>query len=292
MKLSEWISDTTKSSGYLKDWHLVEYLSNNSVKSTDTSSLSLPLYTTPDFFERDLLNNFLKRYQCGDYMFVYWGPAGSETHLHSDVMHSFSWSYNVVGKKKWIFHVPSCYNDGSNTVNVNQRFEVIQNTGEAMFVPATWKHEVVNLIETISINHNWITASNIDKTWECMMIEMQAIEKEVNEWGIPDDDFGARENMLRGCIGLNVTMFTLMMILEMVELLMAAIDSTNEEEDKVWDCVYSIFRVEEVLTVVLRQPNVVQRLRAILDSEPYALEVEKFATALLSYASKLRHDTV
>ena len=291
MKLSEWISDTTKSSGYLKDWHLVEYLSNNNEKSTDTSSSCLPLYTTPDFFERDLLNNFLLRYQCGDYKFVYWGPAGSKTHLHSDVMHSFSWSYNVVGKKKWIFHVPSCYNE-SNTVNVKKVFEVIQNTGELMFVPATWKHEVVNLVETISINHNWITASNIDKTWECMMIEMQAIEKEVNEWGIPDGDFGARENMLRGCIGLNVTMFTLMMILEMVELLMTVIDSTIEEEDKVWDCVYSIFRLEEVLTIVLRQPNVLQRLGTILDSEPYALEIEKFATALLSYTSKLKRVTI
>jgi len=45
---------------------------------------------------------------------------------------------------------------------------------------------------------------------------MAAIEKEVKERGISDDDYGARENILRGCVGLNVSVFTLMVLLENV----------------------------------------------------------------------------
>lgn len=36
-----------------------------------------------------------------DYRFVYLGPAGTSTPLHSDVLRSFSWSANVAGRKRW-----------------------------------------------------------------------------------------------------------------------------------------------------------------------------------------------
>ncbi|KAL9184415.1 hypothetical protein ACHAXT_002501 [Thalassiosira profunda] len=225
MKMSEWITQCKHTSStddanmqrrYLKDWHLVQYLSEKHPEGT-------PLYTTPGMFERDILNSFLTRYGGGDWKFVYWGPAGSQTRLHSDVLHSFSWSYNVVGKKKWRFHVPSSYDE--TTPGKSTCFEVIQHSGEAIFVPATWKHEVVNLIETISINHNWITSANVDLAWRCLLVEMAAIDTEVNEWGIPADDYGARENMLRGCVGLNVSMFALMILLEIADLLEVLVSS-------------------------------------------------------------------
>mmetsp|Transcript_14700 Transcript_14700/g.26587 ORF Transcript_14700/g.26587 Transcript_14700/m.26587 type:complete len:240 (+) Transcript_14700:214-933(+) len=184
----------------------------------------------------------------------------------------------------------------SHIFNEERRFEVIQHTGEAIFVPSAWKHEVVNLVETLSINHNWITSANIDQTWHCLTIEIAAIEKEVEKWGvIPEDDFGARENMLRGCVGLDVTMFMLMIILEIVELLLAIIDDTNGDEyvtdrcdGKVWDSAYSIFRLENTLRDVLRQPNIALRLGAILESQTEALEVCECATEVTKYTSKLR----
>ena len=243
MKLSEWISSqcheqqSSSCVDYLKDWHLVQFISNNT-NTTERPTPTLPLYTLPTFFERDLLNNFLQRYSDGgDYKFCYWGPKGSKTRLHSDVLHSFSWSYNAVGRKKWVFHVSSSYNDNDINGCNEQTFEVIQQTGEAIFVPATWKHEVTNLVETISINHNWITCANIDKTWQCLICEIQEIEIEVKAWGMSDDDFEVRENMLRGCIGLDVTMFMLMIMTEMVDLLQILVDSVHEDQDRLWDCV-------------------------------------------------------
>jgi len=289
MKLSEWISQCHEQQscvGYLKDWHLVQFLSNN---TTERPTPTLPLYTLPKFFERDLLNNFLQRYSDGgDYKFCYWGPKDSRTRLHSDVLHSFSWSYNVIGKKKWVFHLPSSYNDNNSNDCTKQTFEVIQQTGEAIFVPSIWKHEVINLIETISINHNWITTANIDKTWQCLICEIQAIEIEVKAWGMSDDDFEVRENMLRGCIGLDVTMFILMIMTEMVYLLKLLFDSVEEDNDRLWDCLYSLFRLEEVLIEVIRLPNLDKRLEAMLNSEKYASEVIKFANDLITFIAKLK----
>jgi hypothetical protein len=40
--------------------------------------------------------------------------------------------------------------------------EVIQEQGEAIFVPSKWHHQVINLEDTISINHNWGNACNLE----------------------------------------------------------------------------------------------------------------------------------
>lgn len=112
----------------------------------------------------------------------------SRTLLHCDVLGSFSWSHNVTGKKEWTFFLPEetwCLMDSSNrpatsiheAVTQTDRFrdfcqatplkvcslsfcwisckKLIQETGQTLFVPSGWYHEVVNLEETMSINHNW-----------------------------------------------------------------------------------------------------------------------------------------
>jgi len=305
---------TINTSLYLKDWHLqlmLEYpkttteeidffrcdkkiLSGigkkNEIKTTTATAATLPsqqhqrrqkksLYEVPDIFSRDLLNPFLLTYyQNCDYRFIYWGPNGSTTPLHSDVLHTFSWSYNVCGRKRWTFYPPrselritgredyrfhnddkgqdSCDNLDQNdypTVNtihhVKESFEVIQNAGETMYVPSTWKHSVINLpaadiagtdggereVEgitlanikknqnssssnsTLSINHNWITAVALDQMLQCITVEMKAVEEEMKAWEIDLEDFLAKESMLRGCIGLNMSMFVLMVLTNLIE---------------------------------------------------------------------------
>eukprot|EP00850_Spirogloea_muscicola_P012565 SM000082S22807 [mRNA] locus=s82:70157:71484:+ [translate_table: standard] len=49
-----------------------------------------------------------------------------------------------------------------------QWLECVQEAGEALFVPSGWHHQVVNLEDTISINHNWINGCNIDWTWRLL----------------------------------------------------------------------------------------------------------------------------
>lgn len=205
MLLREWIQLLEQPDDdryYLKDWHLL------------LQSQEKNLYSCPPIFGFDLLNSFLTRFTPGDYRFCYWGPKGSFTSRHSDVLHSFSWSYNVVGTKQWTFFGP----EGDECM-------VIQEAGQAMFVPSQWQHEVVNLEETLSINHNWITTSNLDACWDCLTTEIAAIEMELGEWGI--EDWEAHESMLRGCVGLAVTSFFFMILVRLCDLL-----SGEESEER------------------------------------------------------------
>jgi len=173
------------------------------------------LYVTPSIF-KDVLNPFLLRNEGGDYRFVYWGCKGSWTAVHSDVLNSFSWSFNVCGRKKWTFYQGGDANrDGTST----QMLEVIQNQGEMMYVPSGWRHCVENLDETISVNHNWVMICALDRVFECLESEIVAIEEELTQWGLMKDDNmktseldRTREDMLRGCIGMDVSTYAVLIV--------------------------------------------------------------------------------
>lgn len=229
MTLDEWIayldaqSDTNivdaskdEEKDYLKDWHFEDWLEthyySNEHDKNDSSPTTRPplnaLYELPNIFEYDLLNPFLRTFTGGDYRFVYWGPAKSRTDWHSDVLHSFSWSYNVYGRKEWTFVVPSSnkqnnqnQHDNDSSYRPLRQIKMIQKAGECVFVPAKWQHQVVNLEETLSINRNWITAAILDLCFDCLLTEIRSIEKELAAWKT-EYDWEAHESMLRGCVGL------------------------------------------------------------------------------------------
>jgi hypothetical protein len=223
-----------------------------STSATNTNITNTPkktLYTIPKIFAGDVFNPFLLANGGGDYRFVYWGPKGSHTSIHSDVLHTFSWSFNVFGEKKWVFYPPSSTNNDDNDIGshkdttskdssnvtsdeIASSFEIIQKTGETIYVPSGWKHSVHNLQETLSINHNWMTSSTLDEMYKCILCEIKAIDKELMNWGMllnaDDNDndndndcdspivslelFRIREDMLRGCVGLDVTSFCVMIL--------------------------------------------------------------------------------
>mmetsp|Transcript_75378 Transcript_75378/g.176965 ORF Transcript_75378/g.176965 Transcript_75378/m.176965 type:complete len:372 (+) Transcript_75378:216-1331(+) len=163
--------DRGKNSFYLKDWNLAKL------------HPEYPFYSVPSYFEDDWLN-WYEREHCSDHRFVYWGPAESFTPLHTDILWSFSWSANVVGAKRWWMLPPSAGPALHNAAG-KQLFDVRdvdreqfpefasvesellvfdQQPGEAVFVPSGWWHQVVNLTDAVSINHNWLNACNIDHT--------------------------------------------------------------------------------------------------------------------------------
>ena len=277
---------------YLKDWHLQNILDHKwnvvslqqsrkeeqlssslsfgtPLLSPTTTSITITpeieiLYIVPEIFDGDIFNPFLLSNGGGDYRFVYWGPFSSSTSIHTDVLHTFSWSFNVLGEKKWIFYPPT--NDTTTTnaaaavsgvsnsnVTIPLSFEIIQKTGETIYVPSGWKHSVHNLTETLSINHNWITPSTLDAMYKCILCEIKAIEKELKDWGMAMDNNNAndddsefedkfmkseringidipvpcgnvnanrmREDMLRGCVGMDVTSFCSMMFASLTDCL-------------------------------------------------------------------------
>jgi hypothetical protein len=167
--------------------------------------------------------------------------------LHSDVLNSFSWSFNLCGSKEWTFYSP---NDGQPLV-------VKQQAGEAMFVPSTLLHCVVNLEATLSINHNWITTANLDLVWDCLLTEMRAIETELCKWN-DECCWQARESMLRGCVGLDVTAFVLMIMYGISQAFL------RDDEESKWD----IIRMGEMLRKLVNDISLAlpERLVASLES--------------------------
>ena len=249
--LHEWLHNRSDPTKYLKDWHLVQLLGQQD-----------DLYSIPPFFQHDLLNAFTNTFTGGDFKFVYWGPAGSNTPLHSDVLHSFSWSYNVTGTKKWTLYPQ----DDVPVV-------VYQHAGEAMFVPSTWKHQVENVVETLSVNHNWITTANIDLVWECLELDMAAVQCEMNQWELEGPLI--QESMLQGCSGMNVTSYFF--------LCMTSLSTPWHKEWKGWDDYFDIFSLSSMLETILLTKGVDLKARLVvgLASEQKAEEAMELARNIL-----------
>ena len=167
---------------YLKDWHLFKLFPSYS-----------DAYRIPEYFMDDWLNDWLceaevknsDNFECGsDYKFCYWGSAGTETKLHTDVLKSNSWSGNVTGTKAWRLLSPkySCSLEDSWGRCQYSSFEEVyaeklpiqdflQYQGEILFVPSGWYHEVRNVEDTLSINHNWIDSESLMASWKYLKKE-------------------------------------------------------------------------------------------------------------------------
>jgi JmjC domain, hydroxylase len=293
---------------YLKDWHLQQWLerhrateiedTENTRRNDSTASF---LYTLPDHLPYDLLNGFLLRFGGGsseedsetnDYRFVYWGPPGSTTALHSDVLQSLSWSYNVCGAKEWTFYVPTeISGKGEDEVQV----VVLQNAGDLVMVPSGWKHSVVNLEETLSINHNWITADILPHVWACIQAELRAVDDALAAWSI--DDFGARESMLRGCVGLNVSLFSFMLLTRGLDLLRDiwseedpvlphVADASGHKTKRIRDLVGICGTLRVLISSDSDEVHWTDRLVATLQNEDAGRQVQQMVTDLIEFVEE------
>ncbi|KAJ4962093.1 hypothetical protein NE237_022003 [Protea cynaroides] len=239
--ISHWLEvsskDCTYASGngqtllYLKDWHFVKEYPDYAP------------YTTPLFFRDDWLNIYLDSHpmhwdpdtyhktndvNCSDYRFVYMGPKGTWTPLHADVFRSYSWSANVCGKKKWFFLSPSqCHlvydsNMKSSVYDIfgdvpDAKFpdfnkaiwlECTQEQNEIIFVPSGWYHQVHNLEDTISINHNWFNAYNLDWVWKLLVKDYWEARGYIEDIRDICDDFeGLCQRNLAANTGMNFSDF-------------------------------------------------------------------------------------
>lgn len=140
------------------------------------------------------------------------------TPFHADVFTSFSWSVNICGTKKWIFIPPGEENklkdkfgnllyDVTNSLNSVKHFEVIQKAGEAVFVPSNWHHQVWNLEDTISVNHNWINGCNIDTMWHSLSDHLISVKNEIKDCMDMPDFEDHCQLMLKASFGMDFEEF-------------------------------------------------------------------------------------
>ncbi|XP_055916738.1 2-oxoglutarate and iron-dependent oxygenase JMJD4 homolog [Eupeodes corollae] len=194
---------------YLKDWHLKELMPD------------YDFYRVPKYFASDWLNEYLIDRKLDDYRFVYMGPRDSWTPFHADVFGSYSWSTNIAGRKKWLLLPPQeeqkltdslgnlpfrITEDQLNEKNV-KFFTIIQTENESIFVPSGWYHQVWNLTDTISINHNWFNACNAPTIWRNLAQCMQRVIHEIEDCRQMDNFEEHCQTMLRASFGINYSDF-------------------------------------------------------------------------------------
>lgn len=161
--LSVWYKN--KQGRYLKDWHI---------------NRTHPLFTTPLIFP-DWLNGYHMASESSrptlNFQFMYWGDTGTATGYHEDVVGSFSWSFNLRGRKLWKFFI--------SHENDRKIYTLEQTRGEMVFVPSGCFHTVENLEDdTISINQNWFNEWNISNVSEKVISDTVNVIQELNDFGI------------------------------------------------------------------------------------------------------------
>jgi hypothetical protein len=298
MSISEWIEllqekqtspgthtkDTSKY--YLKDWHFLFYL--DEFTDVDLSN-NKPLYSVPPHFEHDILNSFVSRFIYFDYRFVYWGPTFSKTARHSDVLNSFSWSYNVSGTKEWTFYIPTPArkienNNGSTDAGGCESFQIQQHAGECVFVPSTWQHSVINLEETLSINHNWVTAANLDLVWECIHWNLMKSREDHRHYGEEHVSPEFEEEILCEGNSINISTFFLMVLSRGLELLHSV-----ERDCLSWKDCFELVRCRDMLVRLVHLDGdtlcLQERLNSVLNSEYRGEQAIETARSFLSIMS-------
>uniref|UniRef100_A0AC34RBX4 JmjC domain-containing protein n=1 Tax=Panagrolaimus sp. JU765 TaxID=591449 RepID=A0AC34RBX4_9BILA len=136
---------------YLKDWHAQKR------------------YNIPSDIYEDKLMYFMKM----DWINAEKWTNNDENPVDGDYR-SFSWSLNVSGMKHWLFlpikrtseYFEKYPDDPDFTrhpgiVDEFGLIEWIQSPGEIMIVPPGWHHQVLNMTECLSVNHNMINVFNV-----------------------------------------------------------------------------------------------------------------------------------
>lgn len=82
-------------------------------------------------------------------------------------------------------------------------FEILQRSGETVFVPSGWFHQVWNVEDTISVNHNWFNACNIMEIWQQIYENYQKVLKEIDDCKDMDSFDEHCQIMLKASHGMN-----------------------------------------------------------------------------------------
>lgn len=148
---------------------------------------------------------------------------------------SYSWSANVCGKKEWLLYPPGreqLLQDGlgrlpfdvtSSDLQDEAKYpraaqapppiRVVQEAGEILFVPSGWHHQVRNIEDTISINHNWTNGFGLFFMWEHLQRELQLVRRELNDCQTMENWEQQCQVVLRASAGIDYSQFEQFLLL-------------------------------------------------------------------------------
>ncbi|XP_076316913.1 jumonji domain containing 4 isoform X2 [Tachypleus tridentatus] len=208
------------------------------------------------------------------------------TPFHADVFGSYSWSANVCGKKKWLLFPPGdeenlidwkgqmAYDVSSPLLKDKNYYpktsklqkigiEIIQEAGEIVFVPSGWFHQVWNLEDTISINHNWMNGFNLHFIWKQLLEALNNVEKEISDCKDMEGWSDHCQVILKAHHGINFKEFLEMLdcvgqraSTEVESFLRSQIKETPSLHHFPWHSVLDLILVVQGLKLLLKQPKV------------------------------------
>lgn len=132
-------------------------------------------YQSPPVFDR--LERYVPESLRPCWRWIFLGPAGSGSALHTDVADSSAWNAVVTGLKRWRFHSPDqepLLYDGRVDLFApdlerfpqyadSQAIECLQGPGDVVFTPGGWWHQVRNEAPGISITENFVDRANLEQ---------------------------------------------------------------------------------------------------------------------------------
>lgn len=84
---------------------------------------------------------------------------------------------------------------------------MIQKAGQTVFVPSGWHHQVWNLENTISVNHNWFNGCNIHCIWNALYSKYLEVLHEIDDCKDMENFDEHCQLMLKSDFGLDFEMF-------------------------------------------------------------------------------------
>jgi hypothetical protein len=123
----------------------------------------------------------------------------------------------VSGIKKWIFiarNEEEKLRDGRNQLpfsinedDLNDKgvkyFVLMQEANDAIFVPSQWYHQVENLTDVLSINHNWFNSCNISIIMDNLKSNFEDVRREIADCSDMENFDEHCQLMLKSLFGLN-----------------------------------------------------------------------------------------
>lgn len=89
---------------------------------------------------------------------------------------------------------------------------VVQGTGETVFVPSGWIHQVRNMVDTLSINHNWGNACNVGRMYTALHEDLETARKEIADCRDMDGWHDQCQLLLRANCGMDMADMARMML--------------------------------------------------------------------------------
>lgn len=217
--------------------------------------------------------------------------VGTWTPLHADVFRSYSWSANVCGKKQWYFLSPSQQHlvfDRNMKSSVYDIFaevsqskfpgfekavwwECTQEENEVIFVPSGWYHQVHNLEDTISINHNWFNGYNLFWVWDLLLKDYNEASEYIEDLKGCDDFEELCQRNLAANTGMNFYDFFIFIVrfafanVVLLHTLAHVKNETSRKPSKALQHIY--FNLESIRNVAVKMKpiNTGDRQGVLLD---------------------------